>query len=203
MKLAHLISVNIFLIIYLIKTVLIFSNTELLKKFTTFKPIRILEMIVSFVFLLTGIWMYVEIGSIKLLQVAKLACVFIAIPVAIIGFKRLNKGLALLSFLLIVAAYGLAEMSKKKPYLPMGGSSDAATSAIPGKSNYEKNCVMCHGEKGNAMVLGAFDLNASTLEDAQMHEIISNGRKTMPAYKDALTPQEITEVVGYIRTLNK
>lgn len=202
MKLAHLISVNIFLLLYLIKTILIFTNTELLKKISKIKIIRILEMLVSVIFLFTGIWMYVEIGSIKLLQIIKLGCVFAAIPIAIIGFKKLNKGLALLSLLLIITAYGLAEMSKKKPYLPIR-SNNETTSTVPGADNYEKNCKMCHGTNGKEMKLGAFDITDSKLTDAQTVTVITQGRKSMPAYKDVLTTQEIIEVVAYVNTLKQ
>ena len=47
----------------------------------------------------------------------------------------------------------------------------------------------------------------SKLTDAQIHEAITNGKKTevgnMPALGKRLTPEEITDVVNFVRTLTK
>src|SRR2546423_9324679 len=106
----HVIVVNIFVLIYFIKIILLFTNISSLEKCS--KAIRIPEMVVSTLFLVTGIWLYVILSAIKTLQIIKLACILISIPLAVTGFKKLNKAMAVLSFLLIVGAYGLAEMAK-------------------------------------------------------------------------------------------
>src|ERR1041384_321528 len=111
----HLIAVTLFLLIYLIKTILIFANQSGLMKFS--KVVRVPEMIISTLFLVTGVWLFVILGAIKFLQIIKLVFVLAAIPMAVVGFKKMNKALALISFLLIVGAYGLADMSKDKPYI--------------------------------------------------------------------------------------
>src|SRR5690349_6025565 len=112
----HLVVVNLFLLIYLVKTILIFSNQNALVKFT--KATKVAEMIISFTFLVTGVWLFSIVGAIKTLHIVKLILVVVSIPLAVIGFKRMNKGLALVSFILIVSAYGMAEMSKKKTFIP-------------------------------------------------------------------------------------
>ncbi|MES2395188.1 MAG: SirB2 family protein, partial [Bacteroidota bacterium] len=89
----HLLSVILFLLIYLIKTVLLLSNkNEGLAKFT--KVVKVPEMIVSTLFLVTGIYLLTQIPEIKTLLIIKIVAVLISIPLAIIGFKKKNKVLA-------------------------------------------------------------------------------------------------------------
>src|SRR3954469_25112700 len=98
----HLISVNLFLLIYLVKTVLLLTNkNEGLARFT--KMVKVPEMIISTLFLATGIYLLVQVGTTKLLLI-KIGMVVLSIPVAIIGFKKKNKILALLSLLMIIGA---------------------------------------------------------------------------------------------------
>ena len=90
---SHLTAVIIFLLIYVVKTVLLLSNkNELLSSFS--KKTRILEMIISFLFLATGIYLTTQIplgGKFAYLFYFKVLMVLAAIPVAIIGFKKSNK----------------------------------------------------------------------------------------------------------------
>ena len=112
-KKTHFIVVTIFFLIYLIKTILLLANkTEALQSFT--KKIKVIEMIVSFLFLATGIYLMTQIPEIKPMLIIKITIVLMAIPLAIIGFKKGNKGLATLSFILILAAFGIGEMMKNK-----------------------------------------------------------------------------------------
>lgn len=86
----HLVSVMLFLMIYLVKTVLLVSNKEeALTKFT--KIFKVPEMIVSVLFLITGIYMLTQIPEIKTFMVIKIVLVIVSIPVAVVGFKRRNK----------------------------------------------------------------------------------------------------------------
>ena len=112
----HVISVVMFLLTYLIKTVLLFTSKSTLEKYSA--ATKVSEMIISALFLITGLWLFVIIGGIKTMHVIKLILVFISIPLAVIGFKKHKRGLALISLILIVGAYGLAEMSKSKPFIP-------------------------------------------------------------------------------------
>lgn len=199
----HKISVIIFLLIYLVKTILLLANqTENLEKFK--KMTKVLEMIVSAAFLITGVWMMIEIGSVKMFQIIKIVLVLASIPVAVIAYKKSNKAMAVISLLMIVMAYGLAEMSKKQKAL---GSDDNALNsndvAVMGKSVYNSYCLNCHGEDGKKAFMGAFDLSVSTMDRAGMVSVISNGRKAMTPYSGVLSEAQIEAVTDYIQTLKK
>ena len=98
----HYLMVVLFTLIYLIKTILLLSDKdELLEKFKA--KTKIIEMVVSFGFLATGIFLMTQLPSINMFTIIKLGLVFVSIPLAVIGFKKKNKVLASLSFFLIIA----------------------------------------------------------------------------------------------------
>jgi mono/diheme cytochrome c family protein len=123
---------------------------------------------------------------------------------------------AALSLVFISAAY--ADQAK-----PSAGAKPAAQAASPesitsGAALYKRHCVMCHGATGMGDGPAAKTLKGklpnladkavlSKLTDEQIHEVIANGKKTeignMPALGKRLNPQEITDVVNYVRTLAK
>jgi len=198
----HIVVVTLFVLIYLVKTILIFSNQDALRRFN--KVIKVPEMIISALFLITGIWQFTILGAIKMLQIYKLACVIVAIPLAIVGFKKLNKVMALVSFLLLVSAYGLAEMCKGEAFIPKkviiqgNGSEEFNLGAM----TYGANCSMCHGLDGKKQYRGAKDLSASVLTADLAANMISEGSKgRMPAFKNVLTSEQIVAASKYIQTL--
>ena len=86
----HSLVVTLFFLIYVVKTVLLLSNREdLLKRFTKF--IKIPEMIVSVLFLVTGIYLMTQLPEIKMILWVKIGLVVLSIPVAVIGFKKGNS----------------------------------------------------------------------------------------------------------------
>src|SRR3954470_18580156 len=112
----HYLVVTLFLLIYVIKTILLLSNrNDLLATFT--KKVRVFEMIVSALFLITGIYLATQLpfnSKYDYLFWIKIVMVFASIPLAVIGFKRGNKILAALSLLLITGSYGVAEVYSKR-----------------------------------------------------------------------------------------
>src|ERR1700741_142838 len=112
----HILVVTLFLLLYLVKTILLLSNrNDLLQKFS--KMFRIPEMIISTLFLVTGIYLALQLpfgGKYDYLFWIKIAMVLASIPIAVVGFKKSNKILAALSLLLITGSYGLAEVYGKK-----------------------------------------------------------------------------------------
>jgi len=202
----HLVSVNLFLLIYLIKTILLVANkNESLAKFT--KITKVPEMIISTLFLVSGIYLLTQIGTTTLL-IIKISIVFVSIPVAIIGFKKSNKALAILSFVMIVAAYGLAEMNKKKIEkqtvdLSVSNTEDANYDALKhGASVYTAYCQSCHGAGGTNGV-GGLDLTVTQTDHATKIARIKNGESSMPGFKDVLSEKEIDAVTAYVESLKK
>lgn len=158
-------------------------------------------MIVSTGFLITGIWMYAQIGAIKNMQIIKLAAVVASIPLAVVAFKKKNKVLAVLSFILILASYGLAEMSKKKPY--PAAKSETSVPSGDAQGLYLAQCGRCHGDDGAMGLLGATNLQTSVLSEDEALTVIKNGRKSMPKFEGVLSDVEITQVADYIQGLRK
>jgi len=205
----HLYSVMIFLLLYLIKTILLFTNTATLDKFV--RATKVIEMIISVTFLVTGVWLLFILGAVKTLMIIKFIMVFASIPIAVIAFKRRKKAMAVIALLLIVGAYGMSEAAKKKPFIPskveVGGNADDA--AKMGIKIYVANCAMCHGKDGKKMYREATDLSTSALDAAAAAIIINEGTSTttkpgqtkMPAFKNVLHDDEIVAVAAYIQTL--
>ena len=193
----HLISVNLFLLIYLVKTMLLLTNkNEGLAKFT--KTVKVPEMIISTLFLLSGIYMLTQIPEIKTMMIIKIIIVFASIPLAIIGFKKGNKILALVSFILIVGAYGLAEMSKKQK-----SATAEPTTTLNGFELYTTNCVKCHGEDGKLGLMDSPDLSASAMDINSKIEIIKNGKNAMASFGSTLNDEQIKAIADFTETLKK
>jgi uncharacterized membrane protein SirB2 len=194
-KLIHKISVILFLLIYLIKTILLLSNKEdLLAKLT--KSLKVPEMIVSALFLLTGIYLITQIPEIKTLLIVKVGLVFLSIPVAIIGFKNKNKILAALSLLMITASYGIAEMAAKNK-AKISEQSVTVDGKFDGKQIYTDNCAICHGPDGKLGMTGASDLSATQLDTIALTGIILNGRGSMKKI-DGLSEEQAKAVAEYV-----
>lgn len=81
----------------------------------------------------------------------------------------------------------------------------------PGESLFKKNCAMCHGADGTGKTgmgvkLGAANLASSdvqSLSDAAIAQTIRNGKGKMPPFEKSLTPDEIDQLVHYVRRLHK
>ncbi len=195
----HLLTVILFLAIYLIKTTLLLMNKEeALTKFS--KGVKVPEMIVSFLFLGTGIYMMTQLPEIKSLLIIKIVAVLLSIPLAVIGFKKKNKMLAVASLLLIITAYGLAEMSKKQKSKSMETISE---STINGQELYIASCEKCHGADGKLNLMGAKDLSVSTMDVNARIDIIKNGKNAMTPFESMLSPEQIKAIAEYTQALKK
>lgn len=202
--LLHKISVYLFLIIYLLKLAGLLANLASLNNLFAKKPLRILEMIISISFLVSGVMMLVNLPGelISSLLIIKISLIVLVIPLAVIGYKKRNKLLATLSFLGLVAMFGLGEMNKKRPTV----KATMATSAIDGRELYiAGNCNICHGENGDApnTTLGAKNLAESKLNDADIVTIITKGRNNMQGYGKRFDEKQIAQLAEYVKTLRK
>ena len=78
-----------------------------------------------------------------------------------------------------------------------------------GRIHFEKNCVDCHGATGEGgpkevdgkrfKVPSLREGHALKHTDEKFVTQISEGDDEMPAFKDKLTPEQINEVIRYIR----
>ena len=188
----HYLMVVLFTLIYLIKTILLLSDRdELLEKFK--KKTKVAEMVVSFGFLATGIFLMTQLPEINNLLIIKLVLVVLSIPLAVIGFKKKNKVLATLSFFLIVVSFSLAYKAK-------AAKAGDKIIALSGKEIFEQKCSLCHGSEDKLKMSGAKDLSVTQLQHSGIVDIITNGKNTMAAYKETLTSEQIEAVASYIET---
>jgi hypothetical protein len=79
-----------------------------------------------------------------------------------------------------------------------------------GRDLYQANCKSCHGDPGKNNVIklvplppdpASVQLQENT--DGSLHFKISEGRGTMPAFKNVLSSGDIWNVISYMRTYNK
>jgi mono/diheme cytochrome c family protein len=86
--------------------------------------------------------------------------------------------------------------------------------ATDGAALFEQYCIPCHGPDGRARTpaarkLGAKDLTASRLPDAEIAHQIAEGKKDaggkdrMPAFKPALGDPQIAALVEFVKSLRK
>ena len=76
---------------------------------------------------------------------------------------------------------------------------------------FKSKCVLCHAEDGSGNspsgeALKAKDLRSpetQTKSDAELAEVISKGRNKMPAFAQKLKPDQIQQLVAYVRQLAK
>ena len=191
---SHTLFVVLFTLIYLVKTILLLSDrNELLEKFK--KKTKVVEMIVSFGFLGTGIFLLTQLPHTPFpaTMYIKIGLVLLSIPLAVIGYKKKNKVLATLSFFLIVVSFSLAYKAKAE-------KAGTKTTAINGKDIFNDKCSLCHGTDGKLGMSGAKDLSITQLNHAGILEIIANGKNAMAPYKEALSVEQIEAVALYIET---
>jgi uncharacterized membrane protein SirB2 len=197
-KLIHKISVILFLLIYFIKTILLISNKEdLLAKLT--KTLKVPEMIVSALFLLTGIYLLTQIPEIKPLMIVKVGLVFLSIPIAIVGFKKKNKILGALSLLMITASYGLAEIAAKNK-AKVTEQAVTTDGKIDGKQIYTDNCALCHGADGKLGMAGAADISATQMDTVAITNVILMGKGNMKKI-EGLSEEQAKAVSIYVKTM--
>jgi len=85
-------------------------------------------------------------------------------------------------------------------------SAAAKADTAAGETMFKAKCAGCHGADGKGKeAMKTTDMAADDVQkmsDADLSGVISNGKGKMPAYK-TLTPDQVKDLVGYIRSLKK
>lgn len=99
------------------------------------------------------------------------------------------------------------------PILFGSSLSYAAEDPVNGKTLYEWNCAVCHGDfgKGDGPLRAALPTPPADLTNRQMSsrpdrallQIIRDGHATMPAWKRQLTEEELRDLLAYLRSLSQ
>jgi mono/diheme cytochrome c family protein len=79
----------------------------------------------------------------------------------------------------------------------------AAGTQDEGATLYSTRCASCHGEDGGGSfgpALGAGVAVGRFPDAADQIAVVSDGRGSMPAFADTLTPEQVAAVVEYTRT---
>jgi len=78
------------------------------------------------------------------------------------------------------------------------------------KSTFQTKCAMCHGPDGAGSEVGKSmnipDLRSSVVQklpDAQLAQVISDGKGGMPSFKSSLSEDQIRDLVAHIRSLRQ
>jgi mono/diheme cytochrome c family protein len=89
-----------------------------------------------------------------------------------------------------------------------------AASLAAGKKQYGYDCAMCHGKDGDGKGDLAADMKLKLLDytdpaalkgmtDGELFYIIKNGKGDMPSEGDRAKPEEVWNLVNYVRSLSK
>ncbi len=121
--------------------------------------------------------------------------------------------LPFISALLALACSALAFAAAQKSPQPAPKSSASVinpAAVASGQKIYVKQCAICHyattKEKkigpglANIYPSGKFS-NGKKVDDASMRIWIESGGKDMPGYKGLLKPNEVRDLIAYLRTL--
>ena len=110
------------------------------------------------------------------------------------------KRLAIIA--LAVALPAIAIMLTNSP--GARGSTSAANEAL-----FKSKCAMCHAADGSGNTamgkkLAIRDLRSAEVQgqsNAQLTSVISKGKGKMPAYEKSLSPDQVRELVAFVRRL--
>jgi cytochrome c6 len=88
---------------------------------------------------------------------------------------------------------------------PATGADNAAGAAV-----YKSKCQTCHGPDGGGTAVGkslkVADLRSAEVQsrsDAELTQVISDGKNNMPGFKGTVTDDEIQAVLAHVRTFAK
>ena len=127
--------------------------------------------------------------------------------------KWITLGLCAAVAFVCVSCAQAPETTNRNAAAPAGGSAPAPTATpdelAAARLNFQKNCQACHGETGEG---GLVTVEGKRLKvpsfkaahalkdpDEDFVEQINKGGDGMPQFKDKLQPEQITDLVKFIR----
>lgn len=81
-----------------------------------------------------------------------------------------------------------------------------AADIFKGQQIYNQNCLVCHGNDGRPVVPDAPDFtfgDGIITTDLTLLDILRNGKGSMPAYRGIISDEDLLNVIGYLRTLQR
>jgi len=130
-----------------------------------------------------------------------------------VRIKTPHLALPFISTLLVIMSSALAFAAAQKAPQPAPKSSPTVnnpTTVASGQKIYAKQCEICHYATSKAKKIGPglaniyptgkFS-NGKKVDDTSMRVWIESGGKDMPGYKDLLKPNEVRDLIAYLRTL--
>jgi mono/diheme cytochrome c family protein len=83
-------------------------------------------------------------------------------------------------------------------------SSPARADVAAGEATYKAKCAGCHGPDGKGKdALKTQDFASAAVQgmsDAELTTIITDGKGKMPAYAKSLKPEQVKDLVAFIRS---
>jgi cytochrome c2 len=127
------------------------------------------------------------------------------------GIHRLAAALALTwTAFFSVQAFAQVKVSSDKKEsndsIPAGGPAAIARGTIV----YRERCAICHFSESDAKKIGpglrgiykrGKFTDGSRLDDATLEKWILNGGKNMPPFKPVLNPNQVRDLITYLKTL--
>jgi mono/diheme cytochrome c family protein len=114
--------------------------------------------------------------------------------------RHIMFGSAILLVLFVGLAFFVASIAQASP--APDRAADSAT--------YRTKCATCHGPDGSGSAVGKTmnvpDLRSPEVQkvpNAQLAQIISDGKGGMPPFKSSLSEDQIHSLVSYIRSLRQ
>jgi cytochrome c len=111
----------------------------------------------------------------------------------------------------VMAGALLAQDPPAKTAPKKAASHGTAGSAARGKDVFETKCAICHFADSDAKKIGpglkglskrgTFTVNGNKVTTDSLTTWIENGDSQMPGMKEVLEPQQIKDVVAYVKTL--
>jgi mono/diheme cytochrome c family protein len=86
-------------------------------------------------------------------------------------------------------------------------STHAMADTAAAEATYKAKCAGCHGADGKGKeALKTQDFASSAVQnmsDAELTAVITDGKGKMPSYAKSLKPDQVKDLVAYIRSLGK